>query len=413
MSGMQAPLDVGTAQPEHAIPIGSSMRRGWAWLAGRTRKSNNTGRRSHFGLIITLVMLLMVVVFLIPLSVVFIGPGNGGVLWKRFYGGTQFQTALGQGFHVIWPWDRVYIYNLQLQQWHEDLYALTSDGLSLSVEVAVRYRLSAENLAYLQDAVGPDYVAKIISPQVGAAVRKLIALYPVESLLGPLRNQVQEVIFNTLTDRSRLNEIGSLDVDTGSDGAPPAIQPVQDKRPSHASRNGLVNVKVNTLNRPLILLQDLLISRIVMPESVQAAINAKLEEAQHAQEYNYRLAAERDEAERQAIKAEGIRRFQDIVGRSLTKSYLTLRGIEATEALAVSKNAKVVVVGGSQGLPLILNTGDGTVLGSGGDGPGVSPTQPAQPPVSVPPAALAPKPAMPETGPTTTAPAATAPASKP
>jgi hypothetical protein len=150
-----------------------------------------------------------------------------------------------------------------------------------------------------------------------------------------------------------------------------------------------------------------------MPESVQAAINAKLEEAQHAQEYNYRLAAERDEAERQAIKAEGIRRFEDIVGRSLTKSYLTLRGIEATEALAVSKNAKVVVVGGNQGLPLILNTSDGTVLGGGADGPGVSPTQPAQPPVSVPPAALAPKPAMPESGPTTTAPAATAPPGKP
>jgi regulator of protease activity HflC (stomatin/prohibitin superfamily) len=396
---MQAPLDAGIAQP---TPVGSSAQGTRAWLASKMRKGNEIQRRSHFGLIITLVMLLMVAVFLLPLSVVFIGPGNGGVLWKRFAGGTQYQTALGEGFHLIWPWDRIYIYNLQLQQWHEDLYALTSDGLSLSVEVATRYRLSADNLAYLQDAVGPDYVAKVISPQVGAAVRKLIALYPVESLLGPLRNQVQEVIFNTLTDRSRLNEIGALDADTGSDRRPAAAKPVPEAGFSKASRYGHVNTQVNTLNRPLILLQDLLISRIVMPEAVQTAINAKLEEAQRAQEYNYRLAAERDEAERQAIKAEGIRRFNDIVSGSLTKNYLTLRGIEATEALALSANAKVVVVGGNQGLPLILNTGDNSALGGGVPAPGVSPTLPAQSPTGVPP-----KPVMPETNPSTTSPTAT------
>lgn len=398
MSGMQAPLDASTAQP---TPATSSAQRSRAWLASKMRKGNDVRRRSHFGLIIALVMLLMVAVFLLPLSVVFVGPGSGGVLWKRFAGGTQFQTALGQGFHLIWPWDRIYIYNLQLQQWHDDLYALTSDGLSLSVEVATRYRLSAQNLAYLQDAVGPDYVAKVISPQVGAAVRKLIALYPVESLLGPLRNQVQEVIFNTLTDRSRLNEIGALDADTGSDRSPSEAHPVQDSGSSRASRDGHVNTKVNTLNRPLILLQDLLISRIVMPEPVQTAINAKLEEAQRAQEYNYRLAAERDEAERQAIKAEGIRRFDDIVGSSLTKSYLTLRGIEATQALALSPNAKVVVVGGSQGLPLILNTGDNNALGSGATGPGVSATPSVQPAAGVPP-----KPVMPEANPSTPVPIA-------
>src|ERR1700710_1251135 len=110
MSVMQAPLDAGPA------PVSSSAQRGRAWLAGRMRKANDTRKRSHFGLIITLVMLLMIAVFLLPLSIVFIGPGNGGVLWKRFAGGTQFQTALGQGIQLIWPWDRIYIYNLQLQQ---------------------------------------------------------------------------------------------------------------------------------------------------------------------------------------------------------------------------------------------------------------------------------------------------------
>jgi regulator of protease activity HflC (stomatin/prohibitin superfamily) len=398
MSGLQTPLDAGAAAPPPAGVFRAGMQRVRNWIMG---DGPNGTKRSHFGLIITLVMLLMVVVFLIPLSVVFIGPGSGGVLWKRFAGGTQYEPALGEGFHLIWPWDRIYIYNLQLQNWHEDLYALTSDGLSLSVEVAARYRLSPENLAFLQDAVGPDYVGKVISPQVGAAVRKLIALYPIESLLGPLRNQVQEVIYNTLTDRTRLNEIGPLDAHTGSDRTLPPIRPEEEGAPPRASRDGHVNIRINTLNRPLILLQDLLISRIVMPESVQASINAKLQEAQRAQEYNYRLAAERDEAERQAIKAEGIRHFEDIVGRNLTKGYLTLRGIEATEALALSPNAKVVVVGGNQGLPLILNTGDNGAVGALTD-PAAPATKPAQPPVSAPPGTLPPQPTMPESGPSTT-----------
>ena len=311
MSGVDTPLS-----PE----IAGDGRFAWlrrttkAWRARAASAQGKSMLRGRAGLIISLVMLLMVIVFVIPLSLIFIGPGSGGVLWSRFGGGTQFKPAYGEGFHIIWPWDRMYIYDLRLQNWHEDLYALTSDGLSLSVEVAARYRLSPDNLAYLQDAVGPEYVSKIISPQVGAVVRKLIALYPMDSLLGPLRNQVQEAVLKTLTDRSRLNEIGALDAYTGADGTVINQPPIESIGPSRASVGGHVNTQVNALNRPLILLQDLLISRIVIPAPVRAAINAKLQEAERVQEYSYSLAAQRDETERQALQAQGIRRFEDIVG---------------------------------------------------------------------------------------------------
>ncbi len=98
MSGTQAPLDAGTAQPEPTAPVSSTLQRVRAWLTSKSRNDNSARRRSHFGLIITLVMLLMIAVFLVPISVVFIGPGDGGVLWKRFAGGTQYPDR---------PWRRV------------------------------------------------------------------------------------------------------------------------------------------------------------------------------------------------------------------------------------------------------------------------------------------------------------------
>jgi len=45
------------------------------------------------------------------------------------------------------------------------------------------------------------------------------------------------------------------------------------------------------------------------------------------------------------------------VSQGLSEQLLRWRGIEATKALAESQNAKVVIVGGKDGLPLILNTG--------------------------------------------------------
>jgi regulator of protease activity HflC (stomatin/prohibitin superfamily) len=379
------------------------------------------------------------VAFVLPLSIVFVEPGHGGVLWKRFAGGTTFGPAYGEGYHIVPPWDRLTVYDLRLQVWEASLQALTSDGLDITVEVVLRYRLSPNNLAYLHSSVGPDYVAKLIRPQVEAVVHELIALYPIEQVLGPLRTQIQRATLVALTDRTRLNSMGLIDPLTGTDrlelGPPPFASSALTRGPgpggpgpvafppaasapapfangpmvivpapagtsplavvpgpvaigaagivpgpvfpefvtvepallspgslTQAATHGEVNTSVNSLNRPLLLLQDTLISRIVMPVRVRAAIEAKLEQNQRAQEYEYRLVTERAESERKVIEADGIRRFQQAVAESLTPGYLTLRGIEASEALARSNNAKVIVIGGSNGLPLILNTGEAAAM---------------------------------------------------
>ncbi len=67
------------------------------------------------------------------------------------------------------------------------------------------------------------------------------------------------------------------------------------------------------------------------------------------------LQREQQEAERKRIEAAGIRDFQRIVAQGISAQLLTWKGIEATEKLASSQNAKVVIIGsGDKGLPIIL-----------------------------------------------------------
>lgn len=309
--------------------------------------------------IIGLLLGLMMLVFIAPLSIVFVEPGHGGVLWRRFGGGTAFGPAIGEGVAIIAPWDRVFVYDLRLQTWEASLQTLTSDGLAISLDVVLRFRVSPDNLSHLHVAIGREYVTKLIRPQVEDAVHEYTAHYPIEQLVGPLRTQMERAMLAEILDPSRLNSMAPIDLLTRADTRNLPSTPVASSRPPSASSGGLVNTEVNSLNRSLVLVQDIMISRILMPDRVRAAIEAKLEQNQRALEYEYRLATERAESDRKAIEAEGIRRFQEIVNESLTPGYLTLRGIQATEALARSPNAKTIIIGGANGLPLILNAGAG------------------------------------------------------
>jgi regulator of protease activity HflC (stomatin/prohibitin superfamily) len=102
-------------------------------------------------------------------------------------------------------------------------------------------------------------------------------------------------------------------------------------------------------------IETVLIRNIQLPEKLQAAIAEKLEEEQRAERMQFTLARERQEAERKRIEAQGIADFQTIVSKGISEELLKWKGIEATEGLANSSNAKIVVIGsGKDGLPLIL-----------------------------------------------------------
>ncbi len=101
--------------------------------------------------------------------------------------------------------------------------------------------------------------------------------------------------------------------------------------------------------------ESILLRDIQLPSSLKASIEQKQQAEQEALAMNFRLQRERQEAERKRIEAQGIRDFQQIVAQGISPALLEWKGIEATENLAKSSNAKVVVIGsGKNGLPVIL-----------------------------------------------------------
>lgn len=260
-----------------------------------------------------LVGLLLVFAFVVlfPRIVITVRPGHEGVMWKRL-SGTQIDTVYTEGTHLIWPWNVMYIYELRLNRVDAMVPVLSTDGLEIDIDVSIRYRPVSKSVPQLHKEVGPDYVNRIIVPEVVTAVREVMGKYRPEQLYTLRTVEMQREIVSRA-----------------------ALQ-VQDR---------------------FVIIDDVLIKRIVLPTVVQAAIQSKLRQEQEALEYAFRLDKERAEAERKRIEAGGIADFQRIVSLGLTPAYLNYKGIEATLELSRSPNSKVVVVGsGPNGLPLILNT---------------------------------------------------------
>jgi prohibitin 2 len=266
-------------------------------------------------------------------SVVFIPAGQGGILWKRFQGGTQLGSALPEGINLIWPWNKVFLYNLRLQEDTRTYMSIANDGLVVYTDLTFRYRLEPTYLGHLHKVVGPQYLDTLIVPQIASTVREVISRYKSDELYSSRRQQIQEEIFDQLADY--LMYVGVID----------------------AEHPFLIKHNTEEL-KGFILIQDVLIRQINLPEAVVQSIERKVQQDQMAQQYQFRLQRENLEAERKRAEAAGIQKFQNAVNKNLTENYLQWRGIEATIQLARSSATQIVVIGGSgQGNPpLILNT---------------------------------------------------------
>ncbi len=101
--------------------------------------------------------------------------------------------------------------------------------------------------------------------------------------------------------------------------------------------------------------ENILLRDIQLPAALKQSIEAKQQAEQESLAMSFRLQKERQEAERKRIEAGGIRDFQQIVAQGISPALLEWKGIEATQKLADSNNAKVVIIGsGKNGLPVIL-----------------------------------------------------------
>lgn len=239
-----------------------------------------------------------------------INAGERGVIFHTFGGGLDKEYVYNQGFHVKWPWDKIFIYDVKIKEASSTMQVLSKNGLTIKTDLSYRFKPSDEQIGYLHDEIGPGYHDRIILPEIRSATREVIGKYLPEELYSTKREAIQEEIYSRTQEK---------------------------------------------LNEKYIVLDAILIREVELPAKLQAAIERKLEQEQAALEYEYKLQRAQQEAERQRIEAEGKATANNIINASLTDKILKEKGIEATERLANSTNAKVIVVGsGKDGLPIIL-----------------------------------------------------------
>lgn len=270
-------------------------------------------------------VLLLIIIFSSQIFVS-IDQGERGVVFRPLSGGIKLEEKpYTPGLHVLAPWNRMITYSIREKTYDagtvsgsggaddKELNVLSSNGLDIGLQLTVRYRVMPDSIGYLYSSLGKNYKHKVIVPSVRSATRLVIGQYKPEELYSSEKQEIQLKIkqrLNTKLDKSYLN---------------------------------LVAINIRSIR---------------LPDKIAAAIERKLAEEQKIQQKEYAKQKEKKEAERRKIEAQGKADANRILDQSLTKKVLRDKGIEATEALATSENAKTVVIGGgSDGLPLILNSG--------------------------------------------------------
>ena len=256
--------------------------------------------------------------------------GHHAVMYYRLDGGTSTARAWDEGLYLIAPWNKLTAYETRLQTRTVSLKVPSEEGMEMSVSVALRFRPYVESLGYLHKDVGPDYFERLILPEVHGHLRKILGKRKAQEIYTGANGVLEEI--------ARVPVLSRLRVELGQGGRPDNLQ--QDP--------------------PYVLLEELRVLDIVRPTLVADAVNEKQRQEQLSLEYKHRLQREEQEAERKRVEAAGIHDYSRIAG-TLSPDVLRWRNLETTLELARSNNAKVVVLGNSQGaLPMMLNLGDST-----------------------------------------------------
>ena len=239
-----------------------------------------------------------------------VDPGEKGILFKKFGGGLDKETVYGQGFHIIAPWNTLHVYDVKIHETFEKMEVLSKNGLSIKIDLSFRYMPIQEKIGYLHDEIGRNYLERIIKPEIRSVTREVIGNYLPEELYSTKREAIEDEI--------------------------------------EALTREKVEAKYLTLDA--ILIRD-----VTLPLTLRNGIEKKLVQEQESLEYEFKIDKARKEAERKEIEANGIAKFQQIVNRTITPQLLKWKGVEATQEIAKSSNAKVIVIGNGDGdLPIIL-----------------------------------------------------------
>ena len=268
---------------------------------------NLTRAAGRFGIIAGVVLLLLLVAA--GCMTKSIGAGEQGVKYS-YFSGTNLDESYGEGFHVFMPWEQMIDYDVRVNNADEEIEVLSSNGLTIGMDMSVRYRPTVEQLPQLHTTYGQEYYERLVQPELRSVARQVVGQFTPEELYSTRRAELQEQIESSMEQavESRFIEIEAV-----------------------------------------------LIRDIGLPDQIRRAIENKLEEEQRVEQARLSIQRAEQEAERKRVEARGDADRAQIIAQSMTPSFLQFQGIQATRELATSENAKVVIVGGGEGgLPIIL-----------------------------------------------------------
>ncbi len=251
--------------------------------------------------------ILALVIILLMASTTSIPTGNVGVL--TLFGRVTGET-LPEGIHLVNPLKSVQKLSIQTQSVKESANVPSNEGLILALDTSLLFRLDKNKAAFVYQTVGDNYAEKIVEPTLRAAIRASTSAHTANALYTNARELVQ--------------------------------QQIQDELTAQLAPRGVI-------------VENVLLRDVQLPAMLKGSIEAKQQAEQDALRMSFILQKEKQEAERKRIEAQGIADFQRIVATGISPQLLEWKGIEATEKLATSSNAKVVIIGNPKnGLPLVL-----------------------------------------------------------
>ena len=287
-------------------------------IIGTVIKGSPTPNSRYSG-IIKIVGIVLVVLGLFSSAVKVIPPGFVGV--QTLFGKVQ-PDVLESGLHIIDPVVDVVQFDSQTQNYtmsaqstegqkpgDDAIRVLSSDGLEVTVDLTVLYRIFPYKTPYIFQNIGTDYENKIVRPVARTAIRDNAVYYEAVALYSTKRGEFQNRIQQAIS--------------------------------SSFAKNGIE-------------LQQLLVRNITLPASVKASIESKINAEQDAQKMQFVLQKEKQEAERKRVEAQGIADYQRILSTGLSDKQLQYEAIKAQKEIALSPNAKVIIMGNGKSASIIL-----------------------------------------------------------
>ena len=243
--------------------------------------------------------------------------GEVGVI--EVFGKIQ-EKPLNSGIHWISPVAKVTKFSTRLQDIKETVTATSKEGLNLTLDVSLQYKINAQQAGMVYETIGTDE-EEILIPRFRSIIRQITASYDARDIYGEKRDLVAQTLREDMN--KSLTSLGFV-------------------------------------------VEEVLLRNVILPEAIQKAIEQKLEAEQESQKQQFVNEKERQaiafdlekakqEATRKKIEAQGIADSQRLLSQGLTEQLIQLKAIEATQKLAESENSKVIIIGGGENqLPLLL-----------------------------------------------------------